>query len=137
VEGVWQKAIKDFENNKLSSKYIGPKIDLEHFKIIPRRDLLHSNYLWQSVQTSRGCLFYCEFCSVSRDLGKTYRCRRAEDVVELAAKAGCMFVFIVFETISLDTLKGMQKGVNIKTGVNNYKEFKRMFALTFCRQHYT
>ena len=44
-----------------------------------------------------------------------------EEVVELAAKAGCMFVFIGFETISLDTLKGMKKGVNIKTGVNNYR----------------
>ena len=181
VEGIWQKVIKDFENNNLSPKYIGPKIDFEHFKIIPRRDLLHSNYLWQSVQTSRGCPFKCEFCSVSRYLGETYRCRNAEDVleeikginskyifftddnligyntdsisrakqlfkgmikydlnkrwwmqasinsaddeevIELAAKAGCMFVFVGFETISLKTLKGMKKGVNIKTGVNNYR----------------
>jgi radical SAM superfamily enzyme YgiQ (UPF0313 family) len=181
VEGIWQEVLKDFENNKLAKKYIGPRVDLGNYKIVPRRDLLNPDYLWQSVQTSRGCPFNCHFCSVSRYLGKTYRCRKAEDVlkelssiknrhiafvddnligyspesvqraktlfqgmieknlrkkwwmqtsinaaddeevVELAARAGCMLVFIGFEATSLTSLKEMKKGINVKTGVENYR----------------
>lgn len=182
VEGVWESVIRDFEKNTLSRKYIGPRIDLSQFKIRPRRDLLHPNYMWQSVQTSRGCPFNCHFCSVSKYLGKHYRQRKAEDVLEelktldgdyllfsddnlmghtresksrarhlfegmiqlkrpkkwimqtsinaaddehlvkLAAEAGCMYVFIGFETIDRGMLKEMKKGVNIKVGVENYKK---------------
>lgn len=187
VEGIWERVISDFESNKLSRKYIGPRVDLENYTITPRRELLSPEYKWQSVQTSRGCPFNCYFCSVSRYLGKMYRYRRArdvlqelqgitsryiafvddnligyspesinrakdlfngmirqkldkkwwmqtsinaadeEDVVKLAAKAGCMFVFIGFETISLDSLKAMKKGINIRTGVDNYKHVVDVF----------
>lgn len=182
VEGVWKQVINDFENNCLSPKYIGPRLDLNRFTVKPRRNLLHPNYLWHSVQTSRGCPFNCYFCSVSRYLGKEYRQRRAEDVldelkelkgkyiafvddnligyssesksramelfkgmiqqglskkwwmqasinvaddeqvVSLAAQAGCMFVFIGFETINSRSLKEMKKGVNLKIGVENYNK---------------
>jgi radical SAM superfamily enzyme YgiQ (UPF0313 family) len=181
VESIWEDVIRDFENNSLSRKYIGPRIDLSRFKVRPRRDLLHPNYLWHSVQTSRGCPFNCYFCSVSQYLGKNYRQRDAKDVldeleeieseyvafvddnlightleskrratelfqgmidrglakkwwmqtsingaedehlVDLAAKAGCIFVFIGFETISAETLQHMKKGVNLRIGVENYR----------------
>ena len=82
VEGVWERVIKDFENNQLSSMYIGLQIDLTKFKITPRHDLLHPDYFWHSVQTSRGCPFNCYFCSVSKHLGKAYRQRKVQDVLE-------------------------------------------------------
>lgn len=44
-----------------------------------------------------------------------------EETVELAAKAGCMFVFIGFETLSTESLKKMKKGVNERIGIENYK----------------
>ncbi|UCG66976.1 MAG: B12-binding domain-containing radical SAM protein [Deltaproteobacteria bacterium] len=182
VEGIWERVISDFLNNRLSSKYVGPRIDLDQCNIAPRRDLLHPNYIWHSIQTSRGCPFNCNFCSVSRYLGKEYRQRRPKDVldeliefrgeyiaflddnligysseskrramelfkgmiqrglnkkwwmqtsinaaddeqlVELAAKAGCMTAFVGFETISQGTLKDMRKGVNLRVGVENYKK---------------
>jgi radical SAM superfamily enzyme YgiQ (UPF0313 family) len=50
-----------------------------------------------------------------------------EAVVRLAAEAGCMFVFIGFETISLDALRTMHKGVNVRTGVDNYRRVVDMF----------
>lgn len=181
VEGIWQEVLKDFSANQLKRKYVGPRVDLENYDILPRRDLLNPNYLWQSIQTSRGCPFNCRFCSVSRYLGKAYRCRTAvdvlnelaaidseyiafmddnligynpesikrakqifqgmidqnlqkkwwmqtsinaaenEDVIELAAESGCMFVFLGFEAISLASLEEMKKGINVKTGVDNYK----------------
>jgi radical SAM superfamily enzyme YgiQ (UPF0313 family) len=81
VEGIWAKVIRDFENNALQPKYKGPKLDLSQSKILPRRDLIHPDYLWNSVQTSRGCPFNCHFCSVSNYLGREYRQRDPEDVL--------------------------------------------------------
>jgi radical SAM superfamily enzyme YgiQ (UPF0313 family) len=45
-----------------------------------------------------------------------------EDILELAAKAGCMFAFIGFETLSSGMLKEMKKGINLKTGTQNYRK---------------
>jgi radical SAM superfamily enzyme YgiQ (UPF0313 family) len=182
VENIWQTLISDFENNRLNSLYVGPKVDFDHYNVLPRRDLLHPEYFWHSVQTSRGCPFNCHFCSVSRYLGKEFRQRNIQDVlgelaqlkgkylafvddnligyspgskaravelfngmiaqeldqkwwmqtsinaaddeqvIKLAAQAGCLFAFIGFETISKDTLKNMKKGINIKIGVENYRK---------------
>jgi radical SAM superfamily enzyme YgiQ (UPF0313 family) len=182
VEGIWKQVIEDFESNRLLPKYDGPRIDLFRTHITPRRDLLHPNYLWNSVQTSRGCPFNCNFCSVSRYLGKDYRQRRAidvldeleeikskyiafvddnlvgyspdsrnraieifegmisrgldkkwwmqtsinaaddEHVINLAAQAGCMYVFIGFETLNKRTLTEMKKGINLTIGIENYKK---------------
>jgi radical SAM superfamily enzyme YgiQ (UPF0313 family) len=182
AEQIWGKVVEDFENNRLSGKYLGPRVDLTNNAVRPRRDLIDPRYLFQSIQTSRGCPFDCNFCTVSKYLGKEYRQRRAQDVLDelqeiegeylfflddnlighsresikrakdifagmiklglnkkwwmqtsidstkdeevlkLAADAGCMFAFIGFETISEMTLQGMQKGINLKIGVENYKK---------------
>lgn len=181
VEGVWQQVIEDFENDRMAGKYVGPRIDFAQKSVKPRRDLIDSRYVFHSIQTSRGCPFNCNFCTVSKYLGRDFRQRSApdvldelqeiegryifflddnlighsresrqrakdifkgmielelnkrwwmqtsidsikdEEVLKLAAKAGCMFAFIGFETISEHSLKDMKKGVNLKIGVKNYK----------------
>jgi len=125
VEGIWERAINDFDSNRLSPKYVGPRIDLAGFQIRPRRDLLHPNYLWHSVQTSRGCPFNCNFCSVSRYLGKEYRQRRAKDVLdELDEIKGEYIAFVddnligyspESKTRAMELFEGMiQRGLNKK-----------------------
>jgi radical SAM superfamily enzyme YgiQ (UPF0313 family) len=182
AEQIWGKVVEDFENNRLSGKYLGPRVDLTKNAVRPRRDLIDPRYVFQSIQTSRGCPFDCNFCTVSKYLGKEFRQRSAHDVLDelqeiegeylfflddnlighsresikrakdifagmiklglnkkwwmqtsidstkneevlkLAADAGCMFAFIGFETISEMTLHGMKKGINLKIGVDNYKK---------------
>ena len=187
AENIWGQVISDFENNRMAQRYVGPYVDFKNSHIIPRRDLLHSGYIWQSIQTSRGCPFNCNFCSVSKYMGKEYRQRNVdavledlesvdgeyvfflddnlvgysrehknramdifrgmreqnlskkfwmqtsinmaddEELVKLAAKAGCMFVFIGFESISNEKLKQMHKGINLKIGVENYRRVIDIF----------
>lgn len=104
VEGIWGSLIKDFENNALSPVYAGPKIDLSRYRIKPRRDLLHPDYRWHSIQTSRGCPFNCNFCSVSKYLGKEYRQRTANDVLnELDEIKGEYVVFLDDNLIGYST----------------------------------
>lgn len=181
-EGIWGKVIDDFENNRLQGKYFGPRLDLSKKQIPPRRDLLDNRYVFHSIQTSRGCPFNCNFCTVSKYLGKEFRQRSVGDILDelqaipgellfflddnlighsresknraielfegmiklglnkkwwmqtsidsadddhllrLAAEAGCMLAFIGFETISAAALKDMKKGINLKIGIENYKE---------------
>lgn len=45
-----------------------------------------------------------------------------EQVIELAAQAGCMYAFIGFETIASEMLTGMKKGINLRIGIDNYRK---------------
>ncbi|MBW2437202.1 MAG: radical SAM protein [Desulfobacterales bacterium] len=120
VEDIWHKLLADFESNCLKPLYIGPRIEYGRSKILPRRDLLHPNYFWHSIQTSRGCPFNCHFCSVSRYLGNKFRQRSAQNVLaELADIKGQFLAFLDDNLIgyspeskarTLELFNGMIKG---------------------------
>jgi radical SAM superfamily enzyme YgiQ (UPF0313 family) len=94
-EGIWEKIIKDFENNRLNGKYFGPRIDLSQNQLKPRRDLLDTRYVFHSIQTSRGCPFNCNFCSVSKYLGTEFRQRGVQDILdELQTIPGDLLFFL-------------------------------------------
>lgn len=122
-EGIWDKVIKDFENNRLKGKYFGPRLDLSQNQIMPRRDLLDARYVFNSIQTSRGCPFNCNFCTVSKYLGREFRQRSARDVLdELQEIKGELFFFLDDNLIghsreskkrAVDIFEGM-----IKLGLN-------------------
>lgn len=181
AEHIWKTVLDDFDAGRMSGAYKGPQVDLDTFDVLPRRDLFHPDYIWNSIQTSRGCPFNCSFCSVSHYLGKEYRQRKPESVLreletisgkyvfftddnlvgyskesreraialfdgmiergmkkkwwmqtslnvaedelvlKKAAKSGCAYSFIGFESNRPEMLKVMHKGINLKVGVDNYK----------------
>ena len=83
ADEIWAKVISDFEKDALQPLY-----EMESYPTLdqyphPRIDLLPRGcYMTnQCLQTTRGCHFECEFCSVSPFNGKSSRRRTVEDVV--------------------------------------------------------
>lgn len=103
AEGVWQRVLEDFRNNNLQPFYkSSERLD---FQGIPpaRRELLDRKgyFFINTMQTTRGCPFNCEFCSVTAFYGHSYRPRPLEEVeMELKTiSGGANFLFIVDDNI--------------------------------------
>lgn len=95
AEPVWPKVIADLEaGGPLQHRYQGERSDLSGAPW-PRRDLFHPEYMYASVETSRGCPMDCEFCSVAAFNGRRYRRRPPEEVLaELEAIPQKKLVFV-------------------------------------------
>jgi radical SAM superfamily enzyme YgiQ (UPF0313 family) len=100
---IWREVINDFRASKLKKIYRDDQpISLSEIKI-PKRDLIEGKgYLFtNTIQTTRGCPFQCEFCSVSSFFGKTYRTRAIPLVVkeleELRKRS--IFLFLVDDNL--------------------------------------
>jgi radical SAM superfamily enzyme YgiQ (UPF0313 family) len=83
ADDIWPNVIHDFEKGTLQPFYeMGPYPTMENYPH-PRIDLLpQGSYMTnQCIQTTRGCHFDCEFCSVSPFNGKSSRRRPVEEVI--------------------------------------------------------
>lgn len=81
AESAWARVIADFVAGKLKRTYRGEWTDLAGAPH-PRRDLFHPGYTVGSIQTTRGCPFDCEFCSVPTFNGRHYRRRPVAEVLD-------------------------------------------------------
>ncbi len=84
AEEVWPHLIEDARSGGLQPFY-QQKDFTDSSKIpIPRREILPKRgyFSLDVVQASRGCPYRCEFCSVRKFFGDTYRLRPISDVVE-------------------------------------------------------
>jgi len=104
AEGIWPAVIDDFKRNELKPIYRAYGYPSLNRIPLPRRDLLKrdSYFFINTVQTTRGCPFDCDFCSVTAFYGKTYRQRPLEDIErELKTIAGgANFIFFVDDNIT-------------------------------------
>jgi len=175
AEWLWEKVIEDAKANRLGktrslvSRHVYQHDEWPTLENLPtpRRELLKSiKYVpFDVVQTTRGCPFPCEFCSVSTYNGTTFRFRPVREVlreieplgkrllfgddnvmvhqkyshelfealvpmkkhwvaqaslaalhkvenVEVMARAGCKALFIGFESVSDEAVRGAGKKQN-------------------------
>ncbi len=103
AEGLWQEVIADAKAGKLGrSKSLLNRRIYKHEQWpelvnlpLPRRDLFTSRkYVpFDVVQTTRGCPFPCEFCSVSTYNGTTFRFRPVKEVIVELEQVGPRILF--------------------------------------------
>ena len=120
---VWPRLLEDFSRGELRRTYHSEK--LLDMSVIPaaRRDIFQSKryLLKNTLQTTRGCPYDCEFCSVTAFYGRKYRERPLDQVLaelEMLRKTNS-FAFFVDDNLvadrsyALTLFKGMS-GMGLK-----------------------
>jgi len=107
AEEIWPEILRDFQKGKLQEYYVIKERPNLQKLIIPRWDLLRlKNYGALTIQTTRGCPYSCEFCSVQKFNGNKYRRKPIEHIVEefkyLTKFLDNKQVFIVDDNITVD-----------------------------------
>ncbi|MFW9824366.1 MAG: B12-binding domain-containing radical SAM protein [Candidatus Thorarchaeota archaeon] len=84
AENIWSTVIKDFQKNDLRKFYKGEFPLLEN-SVLPRRDLIRRKagaINLAPVETTRGCPYNCDFCSVTKLFGSRPRHKPIKEVIE-------------------------------------------------------
>jgi radical SAM superfamily enzyme YgiQ (UPF0313 family) len=101
ADRLWPDLVQDFAHGRMKSRYHDPEpIDLARITL-PRRDLLDPKgyVIFNSVQTTRGCPFNCNFCSVTTMSGVKYRFRPVQQVIEEVRALDNRFIYFVDDNI--------------------------------------
>ncbi|MCX5872783.1 MAG: radical SAM protein [Deltaproteobacteria bacterium] len=83
AEETWHAVLQDAEDGHLKRLYKAEKFaDLKAAPIPDRSSLSKKRYLLDIVQTTKGCPFDCEFCSVHAFDGQRIRSKTVEQVIQ-------------------------------------------------------
>jgi len=116
VESVWDDVIADALAGNLKTIYKGLWSGLEQLQK-PRRDIYSDQYLFASVQTSRGCPMDCDFCSVSTFNGLRYRRRPPCDVLDELETIPQKLIFFVDDNIIGYGKRSRQSALELFKGI--------------------
>jgi len=108
AEGVWPRLVSDAASGQMQRIYRAARMtDLQGLPK-PRRDLLPGTKYQGfaripiGVETSRGCPYDCEFCSIGQTLGKQYRVRPVQEVTAEIESIDSPHLFFVDDALGLN-----------------------------------
>ncbi|MGZ3440091.1 MAG: B12-binding domain-containing radical SAM protein [Polyangia bacterium] len=103
AEGMWPRMLEDAERRALKPLYraVGrPSLDT----LRPDRSIfVGKNYLPLTlIESGRGCMYSCEFCSITSFYNKSFVPRPAHEVAAEIERTGKKWIFLVDDNISMD-----------------------------------
>ena len=108
AEGIWPRLVSDAASGQMQRLYrAGQMTDLKGLPK-PRRDLLpritYEGYtpIPIGVETSRGCPYDCEFCSIGQTMGRQYRVRPVQEVIAEIESIDSPHLFFVDDALGLN-----------------------------------
>ncbi len=108
AEGTWPQLVSDAASGQMQRLYrAGKMTDLKGLPK-PRRDLFpgakSKGYtpIPIGVETSRGCPYDCEFCSIGQTLGHHYRIRPVQEVIAEIESIDSPHLFFVDDALGLN-----------------------------------
>lgn len=111
AEGIWERVVDEARAGK-KPKGLYASIGLPSLDSLPRprRDLIKQKLYYDvwPVQTSRGCPYACDFCSVHKFSGRRFRHRPVRDVIREIDEECGKRVFIVDDIINGDVKYAME-----------------------------
>ncbi len=112
ADNLWEDILNDFENNRNKDFYQDTsRPDLQKL-ILPRWDNINLNIYPKPrghtlpkmpLFTTRGCVFNCKFCSVSKYFGRTYRFKPISHVIKEIEYIGTNNYFFVDDNIACNS----------------------------------
>lgn len=122
-EVVWPRLLSDFRLGALQSRYQAESQLAMDSIPVARRELFKGKryLLTNTIQTTRGCPFDCEFCSVTAFYGRKYRKRPVDNILKelVQLRKSNSFAFFVDDNLvadrkyALELFAGM-KGMDFK-----------------------
>jgi len=101
AEPVWRQLLDDARCGRLASRYDG-SAPHSLAGLRPRRDLFRGkNYQRVAlVESTRGCPFHCDFCSITAFHGARQNRRPPREVAAEMEASGCRWFFLVDDNLS-------------------------------------
>jgi radical SAM superfamily enzyme YgiQ (UPF0313 family) len=103
AELVWKQLLDDLRNQRLQPVYKADRFCDLVDQPVPRYDLINRGKFMNQVlpvESSRGCPFACDFCSVTQFHGNRYRHRPVQEVVRDIKTSGSRFIGFVDDNIA-------------------------------------
>jgi radical SAM superfamily enzyme YgiQ (UPF0313 family) len=109
AETIWPKLLDDFRNGTMQKEYRNESYPVSS-GILPDRSIFsNKRYLKIGlVETSRGCLYHCEFCSIYGFFNKSYRNRPIDEIVADIKQSGRRFFFFVDDNMAMDRKRTLE-----------------------------
>lgn len=119
AEITWPALLNDFKEGKMKRLY--KATGYADLTKIPqaRHDLFHPSYWYRIIQTSRGCPYDCDFCTVTAFNGRQFRTRPVEAILDEIEQNQGKFKSFVFADDNLigNTPAQRQRAIELFKGI--------------------